>query len=408
MRRPLSFRASTSRLTVTASWDDVGDALMLALRVSIVAGTLLAAWVPASAVRTQNLIRVLPLAVEAPRDNPTTPEKVALGRLLFWDPILSGPQDRACATCHRPQLAYTDGRDLAIGAEPHGTGPARPSSGTRHFVRRNSMSVVNAGFNGITVLDSYAPAAAPMFWDSRVFGLEAQALEPLKARDEMRGDSYLEADAIETVVERVAKIEAYRAAFARAFGGPTPVTAMNLGRAIAAFERSLLANNSPFDRYMRGERGAMSAAQVRGMYGFEHFGCSLCHKGPMFSDYTVHVLGIPDNPKLNGLDTGFGRMYAFRTPSLRNVALTAPYMHNGVFASLEDVLEFYDQIRLGASPRFRHPNVSNDMLDPLIERIGGGGGSDVLAFLDALTDSSFDRTIPAGVPSGLPPGGLLK
>jgi cytochrome c peroxidase len=231
----------------------------------------------------------------------------------------------------------------------------------------------------------------------------------------MRGDAYTEAGAVAAVVDRIAAIDDYRARFARAFGpstalraGSSPVSAENLARAIAAFERSLVSNNSPFDRYMRGETDAMSAAQVRGMQRFERFGCSLCHKGPMLSDYAVHVLGVPDNPKLDAPDTGFVKMYAFRTPSLRNVALTAPYMHNGVFESLDEVVEFYDQIRGGASPRFRHPDVSEAMLDPLVERIVSGGGADLLAFLNALTDPAFDRTVPDRVPSGLPPGGRLQ
>jgi cytochrome c peroxidase len=365
----------------------------LGLVAALVAAALAVSMRPA-VVRTQGLLAALPAAVDAPADNPITPEKVALGRLLFWDPILSGPKDVACATCHHPRFAYTDGRDLAMGP--------------RAFVTRNSPTVVNAGFNGIGVLNGYLPSRAPMFWDIRAMGLEAQVFEAIKAHDEMRGDAYAESAAVAAVVDRIAAIDDYRAQFARAFAGPSPVSAPNLARAIASFERSLVSNNSPFDRYMRGETTAMSAAQVRGMQRFERFGCSLCHKGPMLSDYSAHVLGVPDNPRLDAPDTGFAKMYAFRTPSLRNVALTAPYMHNGVFESLDEVIEFYEDLRAGASTRFRHPNVSEEMLDPLIERIVIGGGVDLVAFLNALTDPAFDRTVPDRVPSGLPPGGLLR
>jgi cytochrome c peroxidase len=359
-------------------------------------------------VRSQGLLAALPRVVDAPADNPTTPEKVALGRLLFWDPVLSGPKDVACATCHHPQFAYTDGRDLAMGVHATGLGPARRFTRPQAFVTRNSPTVVNAGFNGIGVLNGYLPSTAPMFWDIRASGLEAQVFEAIKAQGEMRGDAYPEAGAVAAVVDRIAAIDDYRTRFARAFGGPSPISALNLARAIAAFERSLVSNNSPFDRYMRGETTAMSAVQVRGMQRFERFGCSLCHKGPMLSDYAVHVLGIPDNPQLESPDTGFAKMYAFRTPSLRNVALTAPYMHNGVFESLDEVVEFYDEIRSGALTRLRHPDVREDMLDPLLERIISGGGADLVAFLNALTDPAFDRTVPDRVPSGLPPGGQLR
>ena len=389
-------------------WDDAGTMTRRSLGLLAALAAAAIATSATAVVRSQGLLAALPQAVEAPVDNPTTPEKVALGRLLFWDPVLSGPKDVACATCHHPQFAYTDGRDLAMGVHATGLGPARRFTRPQAFVTRNSPTVVNAAFNGIGVLNGYLPSRAPMFWDTRVFGLEAQVLEAIKAHDEMRGDAYPEAGAVAAVVDRIAAIDDYRARFARAFGGPSPVSALNLARAIAAFERSLLSNNAPFDRYMRGETTAMSAAQVRGMQRFERFGCSLCHKGPMLSDYTVHVLGIPDHPQLDAPDTGFAKMYAFRTPSLRNVALTAPYMHNGVFDSLEEVVEFYDQIRAGASPRFRHPGVSDDMLDPLIERIISGGGTDLLAFLHALTDPAFDRTVPDRVPSGLAPGGQLR
>ena len=135
--------------------------------------------------------RLVPLPAEspAPPDNPSTPERVALGRLLFWDPILSGQKDVACATCHHPAFGYSDGLDLSIGANGAGLGPLEtflPDHAPRP-VKRNSQTVLNAAFNGLTADGDSNPAVAPMFWDLRVRSLEAQALEPLKALDEMRG-----------------------------------------------------------------------------------------------------------------------------------------------------------------------------------------------------------------------------
>jgi len=362
--------------------------------VAAAAACVLAALPLSSLVETQGLLAPLPLTANAPADNPTTPEKVELGRLLFWDPVLSGEKDVACASCHHPRFAYTDARDLPIGARP--------------IARRNTPTIVNSAFNGMGVLGSYDPSSAPMFWDARARSLEAQALEPLKVHEEMRGDAYPEASAVGIVVERIAAIDEYRARFTRAFDGTSPVTPANLGRAIAAFERSLLSIGSPFDRYMRGDASAMSAAAVRGMQRFERFGCSNCHKGPMFSDYDFHVLGIPDHPTLEESDSGFGRMYAFRTPSLRNVALTSPYMHNGVFRSLEDVVDFYDSLRRGGGLQSGNPHVKDGDLDQLLTRMVGGGGPDLIAFLEALTDESFDRNVPQRVPSGLIPGGRVQ
>jgi cytochrome c peroxidase len=226
----------------------------------------------------------------------------------------------------------------------------------------------------------------------------------------MRGETVPEHEILDVVVARLAEIEGYRARFAHAFGGSDPVTAENLGRALASFQRSLVATDSPFDRYMRGDRTAMTPLQVRGMARFERNGCSNCHNGPMFSDFKTHVLGVPDNRALPASDAGVEGTYAFRTPSLRNLALTAPYMHNGVFRQLDDVLDFYDDVR-GRGGRGRrggrNPNVGRGQLDPLLRRVNVNGERELLAFLDALNDTGFDRTIPGRVPSGLPPGGRI-
>ncbi len=374
-----------------------------------------------AAGHTQDVMRALPTHVIAPADNPTTPEKIALGRLLFWDPILSGHKDVACATCHHPDFGYAENLDVSIGVNGTGLSAARTfAAGTpAHFVKRNSQTVLNTAFNGIGTSGHYAPAAAPMFWDTRVRSLEAQALEPIKALEEMRGTAFTAERALATVVARLAAIPEYRAQFARAFGSSDAVTEVNLGRALAAFERSLVANNAPFDQYMRGDSTAMTAEQIRGMNRFRAAGCANCHSGPMFSDYESHVLGVPENGKLSMPDAGVSDTYAFRTASLRNLASTAPYMHNGTLASLQDVIAFYNRAgRVGRDGRggrggggfggrTQNPNVTRDQLDPLLLQLNlrGGRQNELIAFLQALDDQSFDRIVPQRVPSGLSVGG---
>ena len=383
----------------------------------------------AAAARAQQIQTTI-----APR---TDTAAVRLGRLLFWDPILSGDSDTACATCHHPDFAYADGRDLSRGTGSVGLGPKRVdvSKGQIPVVRRNSPTILNVAFNGIDDDDdddddrrgrrrfdgtpqAVNQARAPMFWDSRVRSLETQALEPIKALEELRGHAYPEAEAVDTVVARIRKIPEYVALFQEAFGPGTTVDGPRVGDAIAAFERSLVAMNSPFDRFRAGDVDALTTQQRRGLETFDDVGCDRCHDGPMFSDFDHHAEGIPEHPLLAQPDAGAGR-FRFRTPSLRNVALTAPYMHNGMLATLQDVLRFYD------NGRSENPNVSNEQDRDRrrerqcdIARVSGqfrrvdnmsdGEMADIIAFLNALTDTNFDRTIPARVPSGLPPGGRIR
>jgi cytochrome c peroxidase len=368
------------------------------------------------------------------------PSLVHLGRLLFWDPLLSGNKDTACATCHHPELGYADGRDLSRGTGSVGLGPKRVdvSKGQVPVVKRNSPTVLNVAFNGVDDNDddndgrrgtrfggtpqNLRQARAPMFWDSRVRSLEVQALEPIKAMEEMRGHAYPESEAVEIVVGRISAVPEYVELFRQAFGPGTAVSGPRIGDAIAAFERSLVAINSPFDRFRAGDFDALTAQQRRGMAAFDEVGCDRCHDGPMFSDFDHHTEGVPEHPLLTQPDAGAGR-FRFRTPSLRNVALTAPYMHNGMLATLEDVLRFYN------NGRSENPNVAdardggrgrnrdggrNDGIARLsgqfrrIDNMSPSEMADIVAFLHALTDIGFDRTIPARVPSGLPPGGLIR
>ena len=223
---------------------------------------------------------------EGARRQPGQPPKVALGRLLFWDPVLSGPRDVACGTCHHPEFGYAENRDLSIGVTGSGLGQRRrfATGSSIPLVKRNSQTILNVAFVGSDEHGNYDPATAPMFWDVRAKGLEAQALEPLKALEEMRGRTYAEDKAVDAVVAR------------------------------------------------------LNATQLAGMRRFERIGCANCHNGPMFSDYKLHVLGVRDNPALP-TDPGAEGRYAFRTASLRNLRFTAPYMHSGIFNTLEDVLD---------------------------------------------------------------------
>lgn len=329
----------------------------------------------------------LPDTVPAPADNPTTPEAVELGRALFWDPILSGDRDVACASCHHPRFAYTDGLPFPVGVGGHFISTAR-----------NTPTVLGAAFNGLTVDGPTAPEQAPMFWDKRAQSLETQALGPIKNVDEMRGNAFGEEEILGEVVSRLAGIPEYATLFAAAFG-PNSINATNLAKAIAAFERTLVPRNSSFDRYMKGDDDAMSTSAIRGMHGFVYQGCSRCHSGPMMSDYKLHNLKVPARPG----ETAYGKAEFpepkggdFRTPSLRMVTLTAPYMHNGVFTTLDETIDFYHNID-------HHIKV-----DPLLEgdvEVAHGQGDDILAFFEALSDGTFDKGIPDRVPSGLVPAG---
>ncbi|UFH55836.1 cytochrome-c peroxidase [Spirosoma sp. KNUC1025] len=341
--------------------------------------------------------------------NPVTNDTAALGQALFWDPILSGDKDVACATCHHPNNAYTDGLDLSLGANAVGYGQNRRflKPNDVMLTKRNSLTLLNAAFNGMDGNGNYVSSTAPMFWDSRTKSLEEQIVGPLTTFEEMRGHAYSEAVTLDSIVNRLTKIAEYRQLFQTVFGGNQAITAANIGKAIAAFERTLTAMNSPYDRYQKGDKTALSDQQVQGMLHFKDEGCPICHSGPMFSDYQLHVMSVPDNTQLTSSDAGAGGTYAFRTPSLRNVGLTAPYMHNGVFQTLKQVLKFYDDI---GEPISQNPHVPVQRLDDKIQRIAllPAEQDQVIAFLNALTDPGFNKFIPARVPSGLNPGGNIR
>lgn len=345
-------------------------------------------------------LEALPSRAPDPADNPSTSEKVHLGRLLFFDPILSATRTVACATCHHPKFGWADARATPIGIGGHGTGPARvlhENAGTAPLLR-NVPSLLNVGFNGVVAGQPPDPKGAPMFWDSRAQGLESQAFHPIRARDEMRGERCAEKDAAAEAADRVRQIAEYRTLFADAFSQPQDaVTAGNLAKAIATFERSLIAGDSPFDRHLRGTGPALMAQQQHGLRVFESAGCIHCHGGPMFSDFKLHFIGAGDS-------TPDGRR-EFRTPTLRNLRHTAPYMHHGGMRTLDEVLAFYEQLSDTASEILDGADASaHPALDPLLKRLNLKTEDlpDLRAFLEMLNDDDYDRGAPVKVPSGLP------
>jgi parallel beta-helix repeat protein len=302
-----------------------------------------------------------------PEDNPGTPESVELGYNLFFDPVLSGANDIACATCHHPDLGFSDGLPQAVGVD----GVA---------LARNTPSLWNVAYT------------TSLFWDGRVDTLENQALVPLHHGHEM------DADANELIAELQA-IPEYVALFEAAFG-PDAITIDNMLKAIASFERTLITNNSPFDRYAAGELDALTPQQQRGFTLFRSAAlrCFECHTAPTFHTESYRIIGVPDilglmhDPGRAGIVPD-GKDGAFKVPTLRNIALTAPYMHNGVFTSLEEVVAFYAKAESG-----------NENLDPFMQgfELTDQESADLIAFLYALTDENGLPAIPASVPSGLP------
>ena len=342
----------------------------------------------------------LPTHAPEPKDNPSTAPKIALGRLLFFDPILSATRDVSCATCHHPRLGWTDGRTTPIGAGGAGLGPQRIFRAPAPLppLTRNVPTILNVGFNALVAGAKPDPATAPMFWDSRVQGLERQVLEPIRSQ-EMRGDACAEAEAIEQAIDRVRAIPEYRDQFSAAFDQPpgNAVTTGHLTQAIAAFERSLVTPHSAFDRFLGGEASALNAEQQCGLRIFQDAGCTQCHGGPMLSDFKLHVIGGPDGVAENRRE--------FRTPTLRNLRHTAPYMHNGNLRTLRDVSVFYEALADAVSETLDGGDTATQpRLDPLLKHLNLNAEDfrALEAFLDALNDDTYDQTVPAKVPSGLP------
>ena len=348
----------------------------------------------------------LPEIIEEPKDNISNAEKIRLGKLLFYDPILSGNKDVACVTCHHPNFGYAEPLDISIGVNGVGLGLKRKfkNPDSVNFVKRNANTILNTAYNGITIKGEYHAKNAPMFWDLREKGLEAQALIPIQTLEEMRGTIIGEDEILDVIIARLQSTPEYVALFEKAFLSENTINKKNLAKAIAAFERSLITPNSRFDKYVQGDENALSLAEKDGFNLFKKAKCNSCHSGPMFSDYKMHILSVDDNTKLEFLDTGIDSTYAFRTPSLRNLRYTAPYMHNGSLQDLQAVLEFYEDISNGNSKNVNVPVKNIDSLARQIQ-IKVMDMSFIISFLNSLNSEDFDKEIPESVPSGLTVGG---
>jgi cytochrome c peroxidase len=311
-----------------------------------------------------------PSFVPNPADNAPTAAKVALGERLFFDTEISATGTIACASCHDPKLAFSDG-------EPTGRGV----SGRR--LGRHTPSLWNVAWSRL------------LFWDGRASSLEAQVRFPVEHPDEM-GDS------LENAVLRLSRHESYERAFAAAFPRHPEISPRNVALALAAYERTLVSPPTRFDAFVAGDASALAAGEMRGFRIFTGKGrCSNCHAGFAFTDSNFYDIGLP------GEDRGRGAVialpaadHAFKTPTLRELAWTAPYMHDGSLATLEDVVRHYER---GGVAR---PSRSRDLPHGL--RLSEGERADLVAFLETLSsdrppEPSREAWIGNPEPARLPP-----
>jgi len=255
------------------------------------------------------LVEPLPALPPIPGDNSMTADKVELGKMLFFDPRLSGSNWISCATCHNPVMGFTDRLPRAFG-HAMSQGP------------RNTPTILNAAYINV------------QFWDGRARTLEEQALGPIQAEVEMK-------QTLGGAVENIKKVPEYVAMFGRVFGGDDPVNPSNIAKAIAAYERTLITPNSPYDRYLAGDKSALTPAQQKGFDLFQSKGCIACHNGPALTDSGFHRIKVPGSVDLGRFNVTKDESdkYMFRTPTLRNVELTAPYFNNGSVNTLEEAVD---------------------------------------------------------------------
>jgi cytochrome c peroxidase len=255
----------------------------------------------------------IPERAPEPADNRTKPERKELGKMLFFDPRLSGSNWMSCASCHNPALGWSDGLPMAIGDE-------------MKTLKRRTPTLLNTGFNTVHM------------WDGRFKSLEEQAWGPILSEGEMHA----------TEAGTLAKLRAipeYLKAFERAYPGEG-ITKLTVAKAIANYERTLTSRDSAFDRWAEGDEGAISADAKRGFKLFVgKANCAACHQGPNFTDQGFHNIGVKgaeDEGRFAKVPIKISRG-AFKTPTLRDIALRAPYMHNGAYRTLEEVVDHYDR-----------------------------------------------------------------
>lgn len=294
--------------------------------------------------------------MEIPQNNPQTKEKIELGKTLFFDPRLSGSNKISCATCHNPKLGWSDGLP-------------RGKSVSGGELLRNVPTILNSGLNKFQM------------WDGRFLSLEEQALKPVANTLEMNQD-------IAELPAKLKGIPGYVSLFKKVFN--EEITLDNIAKALASFERTVVSTNSAYDRDFKGDEKALSPAAKKGRLIFLSKGrCALCHGGYNFTDNLFHNLGVPDlglndlgryNVTLLEYDTG-----AFKTPTLRSIALSAPYMHNGSVKTLEEVVEFYNQG--GGSSKYKDATMA-----PL--GLSEDDKSSLVEFLKSLTGEKIEIVVP--------------
>lgn len=250
-----------------------------------------------------------------PADNPFTKEKAELGKQLYFDPRLSRDNTVSCASCHDPNKGWSNGEAVATGIGGQKGG-------------RSAPTIINAAFSPL------------QFWDGRAVGLEGQALGPIQNPIEMNLT-------LPELEKKLGAIKGYRDQFKKVFG--SEVTSENIGKAIATFERTVLCANAPYDKFKAGDKTALSESAQRGMKLF--FGkanCSACHSGPAFTDSAFHNIGMGtkhEKPDLGRFEHTKldGDRSSFKTPGLREIKRTAPYMHDGSHKTLKEVVEYYNK-----------------------------------------------------------------
>ena len=305
----------------------------------------------------------LPDEVPTPADNPITPAKIELGKQLFFDPRLSIDGTVSCNSCHNVMASGTDNRATSVGVDGQRGG-------------RNAPTVWNAAF------------LTAQFWDGRAATLEDQAKGPPLAHVEMGNPN------AEAVVERLKAIPGYVEQFEAVFGGKDAVSYDNMAKAIATFERTLITRNSPFDRYLAGDKNALSAQAKRGMEVFQKTGCGACHSGPNFAGPTSLPMGEGFYQKFPVVASEYDAKYnltedkgryevthkeadknLWRVPSLRNIALTAPYFHNGSVQTLDEAVRV----------------MAKTQLDVVLSE---KDVADMVAFLESLTGEFPEISMP--------------
>lgn len=287
--------------------------------------------------------------VSHPKDNPPTAEKILLGKQLFFDGRLSADNKVSCASCHDPAKGFSNGEQFATGVEGQKGG-------------RNSPTVINSAYGKL------------QFWDGRAKNLEDQAMGPVQNPIEMKMT-------VEAVVAKLNAIEGYKKQFQQVFG--SDVTSDGMAKAIAAYERTVLSGDAPYDKFKAGDKAALSEAAARGMKLFMgKANCSACHAGASFTDNSFHNIGVPGTDEGRAaINKSAGDKGAFKTPTLREIARTAPYMHDGSIKTLEEVVVHYNK---GGTP---HPQLDEELF-PL--KLTDAEAADLVTFLkEGLASASY-------------------